>query len=77
MELNAGEYKQKYPREGEEFMTLLQCGLSSDWESALPRISISDPVDATHGYSEKCLNQIAKGVTLCLFQLRKILINLK
>ena len=24
------KYKQKYPREGEEFMTLLQGGLSSD-----------------------------------------------
>ncbi|KAH9324128.1 hypothetical protein KI387_004306 [Taxus chinensis] len=55
-------YKQKYPSEGKEFTTLLQGGLPGDWKSALPRWSDSDPVDATRGYSEKCLNQLAKSI---------------
>lgn len=56
------KYKQKYPREGKEFTTFLQGGLPSDWESALPKFSKSDPIDATRGYSEKCLNRIAKVI---------------
>lgn len=56
------KYKQNYPSEGKEFTTLLQGGLPCDWESALPRWSESEPVDATRGYSEKCLNQIAKSI---------------
>ena len=50
------KYKQKYPCEGHEFMTFLQGGFPSDWESVLPKFSQSDPIDATRGYSEKCLN---------------------
>ena len=45
------KYKQKYPREGHEFMTFLQGGIPSEWESVLPKFSQSDPVEATHGYS--------------------------
>ena len=56
------KYKQKYPREGHEFMTFLQGGLPSKWESVLPKFSQSDPIDATRGYSEKCLNQIANVI---------------
>ena len=52
------KYKQKYPREGYEFMTFIQGGLPSDWESVLPKFSQSDLVDATRGYSKKCLNRI-------------------
>ena len=56
------KYKQKYPCEGHEFMTFLQGGFPSDWESVLPKFSQSNPIDATRGYSEKCLNQIANVI---------------
>ncbi|KAF8403084.1 hypothetical protein HHK36_011178 [Tetracentron sinense] len=53
-------FQSKYPREAVEFKILLNGGLLPGWESSLPRWSKSDPVDATRGYSEKCLNQLAK-----------------
>ncbi|XP_043699832.1 transketolase, chloroplastic-like [Telopea speciosissima] len=53
-------YQTKYPQEAAEFKTLLNGGLLPGWENALPEWSQSDPVDATRGYSEKCLNQLAK-----------------
>ncbi|GLJ42686.1 hypothetical protein SUGI_0885050 [Cryptomeria japonica] len=56
------KYKQKYPSEAEELTTLLQGRIPHDWESALPIWSESDPVDATRGYSDKCLNRIAKSI---------------
>ena len=56
------KYKQKYPCEGHEFMTFLQGGIPSDWESFLLKFLQSDPVDATRGYSEKCLNRIANVI---------------
>ncbi|XP_026416511.1 transketolase 10-like [Papaver somniferum] len=53
-------YQTKYPQEAVEFKILLNGGLVPGWEHSLPSWSKSDPVDATRGYSEKCLNQIAK-----------------
>ncbi|MQM20141.1 hypothetical protein Taro_053155 [Colocasia esculenta] len=53
-------FHSKYPQEAEEFKTLLDGGLPRGWEDSLPRWSMSDEVDATRGYSEKCLNQLAK-----------------
>lgn len=53
-------YQRKYPQEAEEFKTLLDGGLPPGWEDCLPKWSTSDPVDATRGYSEKCLNELAK-----------------
>ncbi|KAA8539299.1 hypothetical protein F0562_025991 [Nyssa sinensis] len=53
-------FQSKYPEEAVEFKILLNVGLAPGWESSLPKWSISDPVDATRGYSEKCLNQLAK-----------------
>ncbi|CAM8949103.1 unnamed protein product [Rhodiola kirilowii] len=47
-------------QEAVDFKILLYGGLPPGWESSLPTWSVSDPVDATRGYSEKCLNQIAK-----------------
>ncbi|XP_048231810.1 transketolase, chloroplastic isoform X2 [Ricinus communis] len=59
---NIRYYKSKYPQEAAEFEVLLHGGLPSKWESCLPKWSVSDPVDATRGYSEKCLNRLAKVV---------------
>ncbi|KAL2525857.1 Transketolase-1 [Abeliophyllum distichum] len=53
-------YQSKYPQEADEFKVLLSGGMLPGWENALPKWSTSDPVDATRGYSEKCLNQLAK-----------------
>ncbi|KAJ4980054.1 hypothetical protein NE237_010834 [Protea cynaroides] len=53
-------YQSKYPQEAVEFKTLLNGGLLSGWENALPEWSTYDLVDATRGYSEKCLNNLAK-----------------
>ncbi|CAM6083235.1 unnamed protein product [Calypogeia fissa] len=53
------EYKGKYPKEGKEFRDLLTGTLPKDWEKVLPSWKESDPVDATRGYSEKCLNALA------------------
>lgn len=53
-------YQSKYPEEAEQFKILLNGGLVPGWESSLPKWSTSDPVDATRGYSEKCLNQLVK-----------------
>ncbi|XP_022879243.1 transketolase, chloroplastic-like [Olea europaea var. sylvestris] len=53
-------YQSKYPQEAAEFKVLLSGGMLPGWENALPKWSTSDPVDATRGYSEKCLNQLAK-----------------
>ncbi|XP_071934888.1 transketolase, chloroplastic-like isoform X1 [Coffea arabica] len=53
-------YQTAYPEEAAEFNALLHGGLVPGWESSLPQWSITDPVDATRGYSEKCLNQLAK-----------------
>ncbi|KAJ9684630.1 hypothetical protein PVL29_016881 [Vitis rotundifolia] len=53
-------YQTKYPQEFVEFKILLDGGLLPGWESSLPKFPTSDPVDATRGYSEKCLNQLAK-----------------
>ncbi|XP_057981101.1 transketolase, chloroplastic-like [Malania oleifera] len=52
-------FRSKYPQEAVEFEILLNGGLPPGWESSLPKWSVSDPVDATRGYSEKCLNQLA------------------
>ncbi|KAI3987286.1 hypothetical protein MKX01_003036 [Papaver californicum] len=53
-------YQTKYPQEAVEFKILLNGGLVPGWEHSSPSWSKSDHVDATRGYSEKCLNQIAK-----------------
>ncbi|KAK2634030.1 hypothetical protein Ddye_028822 [Dipteronia dyeriana] len=53
-------YQSKYPEEAAEFDDLLCGGLLPGWESSLPEWSTSDPLDATRGYSEKCLNKLAK-----------------
>ncbi|KAF6167813.1 hypothetical protein GIB67_027591 [Kingdonia uniflora] len=53
-------YQSKYPQEALEFKILLSGGLVPAWENSLPRWSTSDPIDATRGYSEKCLNNLAK-----------------
>uniref|UniRef100_A0A7N0SWJ4 transketolase n=2 Tax=Kalanchoe fedtschenkoi TaxID=63787 RepID=A0A7N0SWJ4_KALFE len=55
-------YENKYPQEALEFKILLYGGLPPGWESSLPRWSATDPVDATRGYSEKCLNQVARVI---------------
>ncbi|KAK4339007.1 hypothetical protein RND71_040469 [Anisodus tanguticus] len=53
-------YQNKYPEEAAEFKLLLADGMLPGWESSLPKWSMSDPVDATRGYSGKCLNALAK-----------------
>ncbi|KAI5575281.1 hypothetical protein BDE02_10G200600 [Populus trichocarpa] len=53
-------FKTNYPEEAAEFEVLLSGGLPPNWESCLPEWSVTDPVDATRGYSEKCLNQLVK-----------------
>ncbi|PIA37310.1 hypothetical protein AQUCO_03000125v1 [Aquilegia coerulea] len=53
-------FRNKYPQEAMEFEILLNGGLVPGWEGSLPTWSNSDPVDATRGYSEKCLNHLAK-----------------
>ncbi|KAG8380514.1 hypothetical protein BUALT_Bualt06G0023600 [Buddleja alternifolia] len=53
-------YESKYPQEAAEFKTLLYGGMLPGWENSLPVWSTSDPLDATRGYSEKCLNQLSK-----------------
>ncbi|KAI3458966.1 hypothetical protein Pfo_015629 [Paulownia fortunei] len=53
-------YQSKYPQEAVEFKCLLYGGMLPGWENSLPTWSTSDPLDATRGYSEKCLNQLAK-----------------
>ncbi|KAL2227730.1 transketolase, chloroplastic-like [Sesamum indicum] len=53
-------YQSKYPQEAVEFKSLLYNGMLPGWENSLPTWSTSDPLDATRGYSEKCLNQLAK-----------------
>ncbi|KAK1260185.1 hypothetical protein QJS04_geneDACA002098 [Acorus gramineus] len=53
-------FRRKYPQEAEEFRTLLNGGLPPSWEDSLPVWSMSDAVDATRGYSEKCLNHLMK-----------------
>ncbi|KAJ4838141.1 hypothetical protein Tsubulata_035228 [Turnera subulata] len=55
-------FRNKYPKEAAEFEVLLNGGLPTDWESCLPKWSASDPVDATRGYSEKCVNQLVKAL---------------
>ncbi|KAL3520727.1 hypothetical protein ACH5RR_018876 [Cinchona calisaya] len=52
-------YENIYPEEAAEFKALLHGGLVPGWESSLPNWPTTDPVDATRGYSEKCLNQLA------------------
>ncbi|CAK9136099.1 unnamed protein product [Ilex paraguariensis] len=53
-------FRSKYPQEAAEFSVLLNGGMLPGWENSLPKWSISDPVDATRGYSEKCLNNLVK-----------------
>ncbi|KAG9441552.1 hypothetical protein H6P81_017406 [Aristolochia fimbriata] len=53
-------YESRYPREAKEFKILLEDGLSPGWENSLPHWSKSDKLDATRGYSETCLNCLAK-----------------
>nr|GLL23230.1 transketolase, chloroplastic-like [Ipomoea trifida] len=53
-------YQNKYPEEAKEFKDLLNGGIVPGWESSLPRWLMSDPVEATRGYSGKCLNYLAK-----------------
>ncbi|KAK9124227.1 hypothetical protein Sjap_013829 [Stephania japonica] len=53
-------FQHKYPQDAAEFKILLSGGLVPGWENSLPEWSISDPVDATRGYSEECLNHLAK-----------------
>ncbi|KAL8052106.1 hypothetical protein ABFX02_06G191600 [Erythranthe guttata] len=53
-------YQSKYPQEAAEFKCLLYGGMIPGWENSLPKWSTSDAVDATRGYSEKCLNNLAK-----------------
>ncbi|KAH7424237.1 hypothetical protein KP509_12G096400 [Ceratopteris richardii] len=53
------EYVEKYPSEGDMFIKLVNHQLPEDWRKSLPTFSTDDPVDATRGYSEKCLNALA------------------
>ncbi|OVA18045.1 Transketolase [Macleaya cordata] len=53
-------FQTRYPQEAVEFKILLNGGLVPGWENSLPIWSKSDPVDATRGYSEKCLDKLAK-----------------
>ncbi|XP_020527157.1 transketolase, chloroplastic [Amborella trichopoda] len=55
-------YEHDYPMEAAEFKILLTGRLPPNWESSLPKWSESEPVDATRGYSEKCLNHLAKVI---------------
>ncbi|XP_068645318.1 transketolase, chloroplastic-like [Aristolochia californica] len=55
-------YQSNYPREAKEFQNLLKGGLPPGWENSLPQWSKSDPIDATRGYSETCLNSLAKAL---------------
>lgn len=55
-------YQSRYPQDAVELKILLNGGLLPGWESSLPKWSMSDPVDATRGYSEKCLNELAKVI---------------
>ncbi|KAF3776847.1 Transketolase-1 [Nymphaea thermarum] len=55
-------YEQKYPQEAHELKILISGGLPPGWESSLPQWSQSYPVDATRGYSERCLNELAKVI---------------
>ncbi|PKI74585.1 hypothetical protein CRG98_004912 [Punica granatum] len=53
-------YQSKYPQHVAELRLLLSNGLLPGWENLLPKWNMSDPVDATRGYSDKCLNHLAK-----------------
>ncbi|KAJ7191439.1 hypothetical protein O6H91_Y523600 [Diphasiastrum complanatum] len=53
-------YEQKYPEKARELMLLFDGGLPSNWDEVLPRWKDLDSADATRGYSEKCLNALAK-----------------
>ncbi|WOG88014.1 hypothetical protein DCAR_0207247 [Daucus carota subsp. sativus] len=53
-------FQSKYPDEAAQFKLLLSGGMVPGWEYSLPTWSTSDPLDATRGYSEKCLNNLAK-----------------
>ncbi|XP_019194265.1 PREDICTED: transketolase, chloroplastic-like [Ipomoea nil] len=55
-------YQNKYPQEAKQFIALLNGGIVPGWETSLPRWLMSDPVEATRGYSGKCLNHLAKVV---------------
>ncbi|KAK2968169.1 hypothetical protein RJ640_018262 [Escallonia rubra] len=53
-------FREKYPEDATQFQILLNGGLPPGWEGSLPKWSTSDPLDATRGYSEKCINQLVK-----------------
>lgn len=53
------KYQEKYPTEGNEFIQLIKGTLPPDWEKSLPTWADNYAVDATRGYSEKCLNALA------------------
>ncbi|KAL6552779.1 hypothetical protein OROHE_008143 [Orobanche hederae] len=53
-------YQSKYPQEAAEFKCLLYGGMLPGREHSLPTWSTSDPLDATRGYSESCLNHLAE-----------------
>lgn len=53
-------YSTKYPEEAREFKLLISGNLPQDWEKSLPQFPEDEKVDATRGYSETCLNAVAK-----------------
>ncbi|KAK1382486.1 Transketolase, chloroplastic [Heracleum sosnowskyi] len=53
-------FQSKYPDDAAQLKLLLSGGMVPGWEYSLPKWSTSDPLDATRGYSEKCLNYLAK-----------------
>ncbi|KAG0566208.1 hypothetical protein KC19_7G046000 [Ceratodon purpureus] len=54
------DYSRKYPNEAREFKQLISGQLPDNWEEALPQFSADEKIDATRGYSEKCLNAVSK-----------------
>jgi transketolase len=56
------DYSRKYPEEALEFKQLLSGELPDGWESAIPKFSEDEKIDATRGYSETCLNAVATAL---------------
>nr|XP_024385105.1 transketolase, chloroplastic-like isoform X2 [Physcomitrium patens] len=54
------DYSKKYPEEARNFKELISGELPKDWEKAIPHFPEDEKIDATRGYSETCLNAVAK-----------------
>ena len=57
---STNEYKQKYPKEFEEFWKLANRDLPADWESKLPTYPDDDKPMATRQYSQIMLNAMVE-----------------